>query len=51
MNKTKCHKAMYNVIYMLEKQRDRKHPLGEMLSRVMTATMSMCVDVGAEGLL
>ena len=51
MNKTKCHKSMYNVIYMLEKQRDGKHALGEILSRVMTATMSMCIDVCVKGLL
>ena len=42
MSKRKCHKVMYNVINELEKQRDRKHAIWEILSRVMNAAISVC---------
>ena len=42
MSKRKCHKAMYNVINVLAKQKDRKHAIWEILIRVMNATISVC---------
>ena len=51
MSKTKFHKAMYNITYMLEKQRNREHAIWKSLSRVVRATMNVCIDVPVKGLL